>query len=536
MRTKFILILLFIGFIHLRADVKSDLESYILALVRGDTLNIDAKCGMHYALLIHANWEQIGESYRQMYIKNVMQVPPWQRSLETSGGHFRLHWNDTGSEAVPPEDLDMNNIPDFIDSAAVIFENVWDFEINQLGYPPPPRQDGDPDSLYNIYFSQTYPLYGYPYWSWIEDIPSIPGLNFASYIVVDNNFNGFYSSGLEGLKVTAAHEFHHAIQLGYNVRQSDIYFFEMTSVWMEELAYPEINDYYQYLPLYFNSVSNTSFTNDNNSYANGIFLFMLEQKYDRTIVRNIWEQIKSVNSLEAISSVLSSTPYNSSWLETLSEFGEWLYYTGERNIPGRYFKEADKYPQLRIRSSDRIDLQGGYNENAEISSNANRFYIVDDTLNSRQSMTVSGSSDLNSAVRLIEPGMPGALYMINNPISLEQVSTSNFGLVLTNSSESNQSISLSISTDAGSEISLGPNPVKSSEGQTQVVFRNIPGEADIYIFDVIGKKIAHIPSTGTSVRFWELKNEKGKSVATGIYLVLIRGGGVEKIKKLSILR
>ena len=125
----------------------------------------------------------------------------------------------------------------------------------------PLDENGNPVTLYNIYFGLLkdgfYEYYGLTVP--IDDIPSIPGINYTSYMEVHKDFAGFPSEGLSGLKVTAAHEFHHAIQFCYNVRNGDKFFWEMTSTWIEDFIYPEINDYYQYLPYFFSSVSNTRF-------------------------------------------------------------------------------------------------------------------------------------------------------------------------------------------------------------------------------------------------------------------------------------
>ena len=48
------------------------------------------------------------------------------------------------------------------------------------------------------------------------------------------------------LKVTAAHEFFHAVQFAYDIGE-DGWFMESTATWMEEHVYDAINDNLQYL-------------------------------------------------------------------------------------------------------------------------------------------------------------------------------------------------------------------------------------------------------------------------------------------------
>ena len=34
---------------------------------------------------------------------------------------------------------------------------------------------------------------------------------YTSYMVIDNDFTGYYTSGINGTRFTVAHQFHHAI-------------------------------------------------------------------------------------------------------------------------------------------------------------------------------------------------------------------------------------------------------------------------------------------------------------------------------------
>ena len=92
------------------------------------------------------------------------------RTDSLSTEHFTLHWNVSGNHAVPLEDLSANGIPDYIDTAAAVLEYVWDVEINQMNYAPPPQQNGQPVTKYHVYFTDLS-VYGRTTGSGI-DIPS----------------------------------------------------------------------------------------------------------------------------------------------------------------------------------------------------------------------------------------------------------------------------------------------------------------------------------------------------------------------------
>ena len=54
------------------------------------------------------------------------------------------------------------------------------------------------------------------------------------------------SQPINALRVTAAHEFFHAIQFAYDVKE-DLWFMEGSATWVEDEVYDSINDNYQFL-------------------------------------------------------------------------------------------------------------------------------------------------------------------------------------------------------------------------------------------------------------------------------------------------
>jgi len=333
----------------LQIDNKSILEAFIRSEISGQLTIHDIKCGTQYDLAVEINKDKLDPKLYEMYAQIKRVDPVRQRSLLSPSGFFELHWDDTGSHAVPQEDLSGNSYPDFIDSAAVILDHVRETQVEQMGYLPPPGEDGNPAIPYHIYFTNQL---AYGYTVPVYTIPEhLPRTTYTSYIELDNNFSVYYfpTQGLDGLKVAAAHEFHHAIQFGYNVRGEDIYFFEMTSTWMEEHLYPEINDYLNYLDYFFINVSNSRFDLSGDfPYGNSIYLHMLEAQFEASIMRLIWENITIETSLSAISSSLERN--NTTWFESLAEYGRWLYYTGDRTIPDQFFTDALFFPEITIKN------------------------------------------------------------------------------------------------------------------------------------------------------------------------------------------
>jgi hypothetical protein len=172
--------------------------------------------------------------------------------------HFCLHWVTTTGDAPSLKDTSPHNhIPDYVDHAKSVMNTVWRKEITQLNYRRPGRDGssgshhgGNPNSKIDIYLQNVggQGIYGYC----TTDDPKLPQQsNVSAYCVFDDDFSKKQfptgAHGVAALKVTAAHEFHHAIQFSYDFRD-DRWFLEATATNMEATVYPTIHDNYQYFP------------------------------------------------------------------------------------------------------------------------------------------------------------------------------------------------------------------------------------------------------------------------------------------------
>ncbi|MBN2103041.1 hypothetical protein JW835_03270, partial [bacterium] len=174
-----------------------------------------------------------------------------------------------------------------------------------------------------------------------------------SYVVLDNDFQGLYSSGLDGLRVTCAHEFFHMIQVGYQFRDSDIFFMEASATWVEDLVCDDVNDYLQYLDSIFN-YDNTTFTSRTNLHEYGMSLWFhfLSDKYSTDIVKDIWEQVVTYPALHACHMAL--IPFATTLSDEIAEFYAWNLKTGSHADTLKYYSEGNLYPEQAISGSDTL--------------------------------------------------------------------------------------------------------------------------------------------------------------------------------------
>jgi hypothetical protein len=181
---------------------------------------------------------------------------PRSSRRHTCATKFCIHWVTTSRDAPSLRDRNHNHLPDYVDSVKSVMTTVWAREVNQLGYRAPlpdgnsgSHHGGNPNNKIDIYL-QDVGRFGYYGYCTSDDPRYSRQSNVSAYCVFDDDFSGNQfpaTHGVAALKVTAAHEFNHAIQFAYDVRE-DRWFMEATATNMEATVYPTIHDNYQYFP------------------------------------------------------------------------------------------------------------------------------------------------------------------------------------------------------------------------------------------------------------------------------------------------
>lgn len=342
---KTIIILLFVSAVSFGQDAVLNLDSLANEFInlfnenyKTEKVDDDLhhhKCGFQTSIEVQLNWENFTSSQKNL-LSPYLQRPVLDTSIVSPSGYFRIHYSFAFSTS--PK-YDVQQFAEALDSA-------YNFEVNYLGFPPPPSDMGEGgDNKYDVYIM---PLSAYGLTRMENEIS--PGSNkYTTYIIVHNSFTGFYTTGINAARVTAAHEFHHAIQIGnYIVRGQgsnilDMFFYEMTSTAMEEFVYDDVNDYYGYMSSYFNNPGRSFSLN--NGYNLAIWLIFLQKKYGFEIIKRQWEFFVNYRALQAID--LSLGEVNNFFTNALREFGLWTFITNYRSVQGGYFEEAEKYPLLK---------------------------------------------------------------------------------------------------------------------------------------------------------------------------------------------
>ena len=246
-----------------------------------------------------------------------------------------FHWVNTTDDAPLPADASpANSVPDYIDNQVIPkFDQVWETEINDMGYRSPVKDGGLPDGEgpsdgLDIYLADVGEdgIYGYC----TNDNPTRSSRSQSAYCVIDNDFaqSDFAPNvhGEDALKITGAHEFFHAVQFAYDWREQ-LFFMEGTAVWMEDEVFNEVNANYEYLhdsalhqpevPLDAGDIR----PDENFEYGSWLFWRFLSERFSRADIRKVWQKAPTKTVFAALRPVLSG--HNSNLAEAYADFAEW---------------------------------------------------------------------------------------------------------------------------------------------------------------------------------------------------------------------
>ena len=224
-----------------------------------------------------------------------------------------------------------------------VMETSWTREVDQLGYRAP-AGDGAAggDGRFDVYLadvsSQGY--YGYC----VPEAP-VAGQRYLAqaYCILDNDMLGFPMDPVSSLRVTAAHEFFHAIQFNIDAAE-DKWWMEATATWMEEQVAGDVDDNRQYLPvgqLGRPGLPLDSYSGSLPMYGNWIFVQRLAQSYGVDSVRQVWAQLDAANGAPDRYSISGITTYLKSRKTSFADF--YASFVESNMIPQKKYAEGASY-------------------------------------------------------------------------------------------------------------------------------------------------------------------------------------------------
>ncbi len=451
---------------------------------------------------------------------------------------FKIHYNNYYDE-----------IDNFAFEVALAADSSRKVIVEELGF----RQEiSDDDGIYDIYISQL-PNGSYG-WNCLEsDIGS-------SWIEIDDDYIGssYKTSGLDAMRISVAHEFFHAIQRAYvSIPGSNSYFYELSSIWIEDLVYPDINDYVEFSQIgdaYFDDP--TLNINQYNGYGLGLYGHYLDYKFSDNILERIWDYFsieEENNALNAINYILVQE--NSSFPETWIDFNSRNIFNGinQLNNDIYYYSDQILFDPINLNILDIDDYFMLFNDNFfthnfEFSTNSNNKSIDERSFNFIESFPAIVSFDsypLNGYTFLaIKTDTRNEIINISNQNYVNTFNEGDMISVLNSSNDSFETITTSISKKNVSElitVDIFPNPIYSDQTTTLRIYSEAQiNESTIDIYSVNGQHIKKINLGNFTYNPFSYSEKDfklfNKEMANNIYLLKINFGNRSIIKKVVYIK
>lgn len=286
---------------------------------------------------------------------------------------------------------------------------TWDTEIGTLGYRVP-KGDGSAGSRQvptrdrvDVYLADTgrSGIYGYAV---PEGSASVQ--TSAGYLVLDNDFSaaqfGDATHPDAARQVTAAHEFFHLVQFGYDADES-IWLMESTATWIEERVYTAVNDNRQYIAagsLRWPGQPVDTFGNGAH-YGTWVFHELISQRLGNGVLRQVWRNAAAVAGDNARASLSSALRTAGSSL--LNEFRT---FSGASIAPAHFWREGRYYPRAEI--SRTWTLSPTARSTGLLSTRINHLASVDVVV--RPASTMTGAWKLR--LRIDAPSSAATAYVL----------------------------------------------------------------------------------------------------------------------------
>lgn len=267
-------------------------------------------------------------------LREYLDVPLATRSEFISpSGHFLLTYSTGGGSGVPPDDGDMDGVPDFVEWCADYMDISWQVEITDLGFMAPAKIDG----YYQVSF-QNMSAYGY---TTVSD--------GTTRIVLNNDFLGFPANDdpdgdqKGAAKVTCAHEFKHASQYT-NSGWTEGGWVEVDATWVEDIVFPLVNDYFTFVDTYGSPLNNPELSLDDGgsgSYNDCLWQHYMSQTWGVGMINHLWDLRRASTIYSMLTSYnMALGDYGSSVSEVMAAWTPWNYLTGARAEDGYGYIDA----------------------------------------------------------------------------------------------------------------------------------------------------------------------------------------------------
>ncbi len=483
-------------------------------------------------------------------------------------GIFRIHYSTSGINAVSTTDTDSDGIPDYVEAVTEAFEQTYAREVTEIGFTRPPDDNGTGGSnafdiyLVNLpsnYYAITYPdskIGNNPY-STATEVNA-----YSSYMEIRNNYSGFPNTELENIQVTAAHEFFHAIQFGYDGwdAQTEIWMLEGTAVLMEEVVFDDVNDCYQYLDLWFDYPERALKRTDLHAYSSFIlFKYIEEHLGGLAAIKKIFE--KSIEydsyyddySITEIDQALQDK--GSSFKEAYNGMSIANLVLSSAAAAGVYsYEEAEGYlvetggikieSTLSFSAGDSIIITNG-----NLNEYSAQYYRINTSNPAKATITNLDGPASDLQLHSVAYSSNGNIFVQSgNAINIPGADE-NYLVIVAQDNEGNDwdfRLFIQEYPSAFSISTVYPNPFKpAGETATTLTLDLISTkeqEISVNIYDLLGRRTRKLYEGEMDYGYqpgfiiWNGRDSRGMPVASGIYFITVEGKDKMEVRKITIVK
>ena len=467
--------------------------------------------------------------------RSCAERPSLDNTLISPSGNFLIHYNDY-----------YEGITDFANEVASAADSSQKYTVDIMNFR---NHIPDSDMLYDIYIKQL------PNGSYGWNCPD--GNDGASWVVIDDDYIGanYSTSGLDAMKISIAHEYFHAIQRAYvPVPGQNSFFYELSSIWIEDLIYPDINDYIffsQYGDDYFSNPERNM--NSYNGYGLGLYGHYLNEIYDNQIMQRIWEEYSFISQngnldnesvFDAIDSVLDNDifNYNSTFVDTWLDFNSRNLFNGNQNSEFHYYSDQFSFNPISTNPVQIDTIQSISRTLNDRSVKINSFYPYDISIINIQNNSTSNNVKGNICI-LSENNL---INNIGNSFQTDIISSNDvLNTVYISDLNSNESEILLSSTfldlNFSNNIYIYPNPT-DEEGNLTLRFNSGIKSENILLklYNLNGKllKNVNLGSINYTTDDYNIKtvNLFNKNFSSGIYILSFHIENKIVNKKVTLLK
>jgi len=249
-------------------------------------------------------------------------------TYDTPGGHFKIHWTDTGANATTLE---------WVTTIGMGMDSSWAHQVDTMDWDAPPSDLGlGGDTKYDIYMlALSGGTLGYCSTSGEPSDPGTPEADYASHIAI-STYQGW---GEAQMLETCSHEFQHALQNGYEAAEPS-WFKENCATWMQNECWPT-DLYVDYLHSGENCLRRPWYDIRSGAmYHYGATpwpMYIQTRCCGQEAVRMVWEKAAATvgpNMLDALAQ--TAVHHGMTFNDWLAEYTCWRWFTGSQADDSHY--------------------------------------------------------------------------------------------------------------------------------------------------------------------------------------------------------